>query len=514
MAIRIYNTLSGKKENFETVKPGHVGIYLCGPTVYKPSHIGHAVGPIIFDSIKRYLVHRGFKVTFVVNITDVDDKLIEEAEAQNTTVPELADRVTKMYLDAMAELGVDSIDEMPKASEHIGDIVNTIQKLIDKDAAYVAGGGDTGDVYFDVSKDEDYGKLSNRKPEDQAGQRVIEGSDKRNPSDFALWKSAKPDEPAEVRYDSPWGSGRPGWHIECSAMSMRYLGETFDIHGGGMDLIFPHHENEVAQSETANGCTFATYWMHHGLTRFNTKKISKSDTSMQDALKKMTLSNLLSEYTGEQLRYFILSTHYRRPIEFSDGELEGKKKGLSAFHRTFERIERVCGKAVFVDYDGSVGVEWDASDKGDFGEFASDVDAHIKAFHDAMDEDFNTASGIASLFDLNNRINRFMEDCKLDTGAGTEAGTDTEAAGKDMAYASARVMTDLGRLLGLFQEAPKRAGSDGGDEIVDSLMDILIAARAEARNAKQFAIADMIRDRLTEAGVTLEDRADGTGWRR
>lgn len=498
MALRVYNTLTHKKEPFEPITPGKVGIYLCGPTVYKPSHIGHAVGPIIFDVIKKYLVHLGYEVKFVVNITDVDDHLIEESAIQDTTVVELAERITKSYLDSMDRLGIHSIDIMPKASEHIGDIIKTIERLIERDVAYPSN----GDVYFDVTKDDDYGKLSNRKIDDQTSDRQLEGQQKRNPGDFALWKSAKPHEPADVRYDSPWSSGRPGWHIECTAMSARYLGETFDIHGGGMDLLFPHHENEIAQAESASGKPFVKYWMHHGLTRFNTKKISKSDVEMQDALRKMTLSTLLDTYGGELLRYFVLSTHYRRPIEFSDQEIESKKRGLVAFHRLFERIERVCGQTAYTNPSTSAD-EWAGADKGDFEEFAKDVDQFIVRFHEAMTDDFNTAAAIASMFELNTRINRFVEQEKLE-------GSD-HAAAQSVAFAAARALVELGRMLGVFMAPPEAAGG-GGDELVGKLMGVLIEARAEARKAKQFALADLIRDRLTEAGVALEDRTDGTSW--
>ncbi|MEE9294002.1 MAG: cysteine--tRNA ligase [Phycisphaerae bacterium] len=498
MSLRVYNTLTKKKEPFKTVEPGKVGIYLCGPTVYKPSHIGHAVGPIIFDVIKRYLVQQGYEVKLVVNITDVDDKLIEEAAAQNTTVPELAERVTASYLDAMSRLGIDTIDEMPKASEHIGDIVKLIQRLIDNDSAYVSG----GDVYFDVTKDPNYGKLSNRNQEDQTAQREVAGEEKRNPGDFALWKTAKQNEPAEVRYDSPWGPGRPGWHIECSAMSMRYLGETFDIHGGGLDLIFPHHENEIAQAECATGKTFANYWFHNGLTRFNTKKVSKSDQAMQDALKKMTLGTLLDSYGGELLRYFVISTQYRRPIEFSEAEIESKRKGLSNFHRLFERIERICGKTAYTD-PASSNNEWASAPKSEFADFGADADRFIERFHEAMNDDFNTAAAVAAAYELTTRINRFVEQQKLET-------TGSETA-KAVAYAATRALLDLGRMLGLFISPPEEKA--GGDRMVATLMNILIDARSRAKKAKQFEMADAIRDQLAEAGVTLEDRPGETGWR-
>ncbi|MCP4246606.1 MAG: cysteine--tRNA ligase, partial [bacterium] len=393
MSLRIYNTLTHTKEAFEPLDPPKVGIYLCGPTVYKPSHIGHAVGPIVFDAVKRYLTFRGYDVTWVVNVTDVEDKIIVEAAEQGCSSLELAQRVTQNYLDAMAALNVTGIDRMPKASEHIGGIIAYVEKLIERGCAYVAG----GDVYFDVTADEDYGKLSNRSIDDQMGQRELASGPKRHPGDFALWKEAKPEEPDEVKFDSPWGSGRPGWHIECSVMSNEMLGESFDIHGGGMDLIFPHHENEVAQSESATGKPFAKYWLHHGLTRFNTKKVSKSDPEMQKALLEMTLSNLLQSYSGELLRFFVLSTHYRRPIEYSPAELDDKRKGLETFYRLFERIERITAESV---YDIPRPEPRDSSrvSHGDSAPetpavvepaFASEIEGYHRRFVEAMDDDFN-----------------------------------------------------------------------------------------------------------------------------
>jgi cysteinyl-tRNA synthetase len=497
MAIRVYNTLTRQKEPFEPLQAPKVGIYLCGPTVYKPSHIGHAVGPIIFDVIKRYLQYREYDVTFVVNITDVDDKLIDEAVAQNTTVFALAEKITGSYLDSMARLGIDTIDIMPKASEHIQDIIDNILTLIENDVAYVSG----EDVYFDVTKDSDYGKLSNRSVDDQTEHRDVSGQQKRNPGDFALWKGGKEHEPDEVRFESPWGLGRPGWHIECSAMSTRYLGDTFDIHGGGMDLIFPHHENEIAQAESATGKTFAKYWLHHGLTRFNTKKVSKSDLEMQDALKKMTLSTLLEKHGGELMRYFVLSTHYRRPIEFSDAEIDSKRKGLTSFYRLFDRVERVCGQS---PYDGDGKKTWSELKANAASGFADDVDGFTSRFTEAMDDDFNTAAAIASLFELATRINRFVEEQKLETA--------DDVGGKDVAFAATRELMRFGQLMGLFLAKPESGGGDDG--LVDSLMNILISARQQAREAKQFAIGDFIRDQLTESGIVLEDLRDGTIWRR
>ncbi|HOW73887.1 MAG TPA: cysteine--tRNA ligase [Phycisphaerae bacterium] len=500
MSLKIYNTMSQQKELFVPVRPGKVGIYLCGPTVYRPSHIGHAVGPIIFDTVKRYLSYKGFGVVWIVNITDVDDKLIEEAKVQGCTVPELAARVTSSYLKALEQLGVHGIDQMPKASEHIGEIVAMCQKLIEKNAAYVSG----GDVYFDVTADSDYGRLSHRKGEDQvAGSRELAGGEKRNPGDFALWKAAKPGEPAEVQYDSPWGKGRPGWHIECSAMSGKYLGETFDIHGGGMDLIFPHHENEIAQSETCHEAPFAKYWMHNNLTRFKTKKISKSDPEMQKKMADLTLGSLLSRYPAELLRFVVLSTHYRRPIEFSDEELEAKQKGLEAFYRLFERIQRVTGHSPYESGPDLAqvhsAVENDVEKDFVFG----GLDFQNR-FLEAMDDDFNTGAAVGILFEMVTAINRFMDDHRMETADNTKLAS--------LAAAATQTLRGLCRLLGLFERPP--AKPDTGGKLVEDLMQILIAVRAEARKGKQYALSDMVRDQLAAVGIRLEDRPDGTSWRQ
>ena len=495
MGLVVYNTLSRQKEPFEPVTPGKVGMYVCGPTVYKPSHIGHAVGPIIFDAIKRYLVHRGYEVTWVVNITDVDDKLIVEAQNQNTTTSELAQRVTADYLAALRELNIETIDVMPKASEHIGDIINMISRLVERGHAYGSG----GDVYFDVTSDRDYGKLSNRRTDDQAGQRDLQSGEKRNPGDFALWKAAKPEEPAEVKFESPWGAGRPGWHIECSAMSMRYLGETFDMHGGGMDLIFPHHENEIAQSECCTGQTFAKYWMHNGLTRFNTKKVAKSDASpeMQQALVKMTLHNLLAAYPGELIRFFVLSTHYRRPIEYSEAEIESKRKGLDSLYRLFERVERATGTSPYDAADLEAVV-------GDAGLLEACTQQRQR-FEQNMDDDFNTGGAIAGLFEFASALNKHFDAGKLET-----AGSDD--AKRDALAATARLLA-LGRLIGLFVRPVERAGA-GSDDTADEVMQVLIQIRQHLRKKKDFETADLIRDLLTERHITLEDRPEGTLWRK
>ncbi len=499
MSLKVFNTLTQKKEMFEPVIPGQVGMYVCGPTVYKPSHIGHAVGPVIFDTIKRYLQYKGYKVTWVVNITDVEDKLIAEAKAQGCGVKELAERITANYLEAMKALNVTGIDHLPKASEYIEGIIRMCERLIAKGAAYVV----KGDVYFDVSADADYGKLSHRKVEDQqAGSRDLAGEEKRNPSDFALWKAAKPEEPAEVQFDSPWGPGRPGWHIECSVMSSALLGETFDIHGGGMDLIFPHHENEIAQSETCHDKPFAKYWLHNGLTRFNTKKISKSDAEMAKRMNELVLSNLLKKYPGELLRFFILSTQYRRPIEFSDEELAAKSKGLDAFYRLFERIERVAGDP----YAGGPTLDelHTTAETEPEKTFVREVlDLRVRFLED-MDDDFNTGGATGTLFEMVTAINRFMDTQNLESGGDERA--------KKLAAGAVQSLRDLARILGLFEQRPRRVEVE--DRLAHNLMEIIIRVRAEARKSKQYALSDMIRDQLATVGVTLEDRPDGTIWRR
>ncbi len=530
MGLVVYNTLTRKKEPFEPVAPGRVGIYLCGPTVYKPSHVGHAVGPIIFDAIKRYLVFCGFKVTWVVNITDVDDKLIVEAGKQGISTFALAERITSDYLAAMKLVHVDGIDIMPKASESMGDIIAIVQRLVDIGFAYVSG----GDVYFDVTKDADYGKLSNRRLDEQEGQRDLQSGEKRNAGDFALWKAAKPEEPDEVKFDSPWGKGRPGWHIECSAMASRHLGETFDIHGGGLDLIFPHHENEIAQSESANGKPFAKYWLHNGLTRVNTKKISKSDASpdMVAALSKMTLHNLLAAYPPELIRFFVLSTHYRRPIEYSEEEIESKRKGLDTFYRLFDRVERLCGQSPY-----SVKNDLRASEPrtsvratpavselttsrppsqgglqgGEAPTLASALEQCSRAFTDAMDDDFNTAGAIAALFDFAAAINRFVEHEKLEQpGVARTEVRGSDSPSNDVMNSTVSLV-NLGRLIGLFLEPPrKKSASDG---TADKAMKVLIQIRQHLRKKKDFESADLIRNLLAEQKITLEDRSEGTLWR-
>ena len=403
MSLRVYNTLSKEKEIFTPVRPGKVGIYLCGPTVYKSPHIGHMVGPVVFDAIKRYLKYKGYDVTWIVNITDVEDKLIDAAQKHGTTVQALAEKYTAEYHEALASLGIDNIDRFPKASEHMTEIIDLCKTLIAKGIAYAAD----GNVWFDVTKDPDYGKLSNRRVEDQeSGLRQLEGSGKRNPADFALWKSAKPGEPS---WDSPWGKGRPGWHIECSAMSIKYLGQTFDMHGGGMDLMFPHHENELAQSESATGKPFAKYWMHNGLTKVRTKTGGewKTEDMHFSSGNVVSVKQLIEQHGAPLVRYMLLMTHYRRPIDFSEEVITAARKGLANFDRLFERVDRIVGKPD----DKPASLEAISAEM-----LQTDAEPFVRAvmelkmkFLDAMDDDFNTAGAIGVLQQFAGEINSYIE---------------------------------------------------------------------------------------------------------
>ncbi|MCF7957731.1 MAG: cysteine--tRNA ligase [Phycisphaerae bacterium] len=501
MALRLYNTLSREKEIFEPVEPGKVGIYVCGPTVYKDSHIGHAVGPVIFDALKKYLTFKGYQVKLVINITDVDDKLIIESKARHISMDELAQEVSAGYFESMDKLGVNSIDLYPRATEHIKEIIDMIQKLGENNAAYAVD----GDVYCDISECKDYGKLSHRRSEDQKdGSRELAGSEKRNAGDFALWKKA---EEGEIGWESPWGYGRPGWHIECSAMSTKYLGETFDIHGGGLDLIFPHHENEIAQSETATGKPFANYWLHNGLTRMKTKSASGEwqDEKMSKSLGNIQpLKEILETYPPQCIRFFLLSTHYRRPIDFSEESIEASKKGLMNIYRTLERLERLDGDSDLFTTEGNV-KKMSEKINGDADQALFDAVAqgHLR-YLESLDDDFNTAGAIAVLHDLSSAINRYIDKQQLERQGGEH--------GRMMAIESGRMLTWLGQVIGLLEGPLEK--QEGGDALAGQLMEVFIALRAEARKEKNFALADAIRDKLTALKIVIEDRPDGAIWRK
>lgn len=501
MSLRVYNTLTRQKELFEPVRPGKVGMYLCGPTVYKSPHIGHMVGPVIFDAIRRYLTFKGYEVTWVVNITDVDDKLIEAAARKGVTVGALAEKHTAEYMECLSLLGIDGIDHFPKASEHIGEIIAMCSQLIIKGHAYTA----EGSVYFDVATDREYGRLSRRRPEDQeAGTRDLEGAGKRNAADFALWKAAKPGEPS---WDSPWGRGRPGWHIECSAMSMKYLGPTFDFHGGGLDLVFPHHENELAQSRCATGGPFVRYWLHNGLTRIRTKLPGGrvADEKMSGSLGNVVAAKqVIEEHGADVLRYLLLSTHYRSPIEFTDEALANARKALGALTRVFERVERLTGQKTN-DSQPDMDQKASALPAAQTGDFPQTVAALKMRFLEAMDDDFNTAGAIAAMHEMGGQINAFIE------RNGVERSRQPE---QTAAVAAAAVsLHKLGGLLGLFRVEPPRT-ADRDAALIDGLVGLLAGVRAEARKARNFELADRIRRGLADLGLVLEDRPEGTVWRR
>jgi cysteinyl-tRNA synthetase len=488
MALKVYNTLTQSREPFKTVVPGKVGMYVCGPTVYSPSHIGHMVGPVIFDTIKRYLKYLGYEVTWVVNITDVDDKLIVQAQKDKVSVKDLAERVTKDYLDCLAALGVDGIDQMPRATEHIQEIIEITQGLIDKGFAYASG----GDVYFDVSKASEYGKLSHRDPEELlAGARIEPSSLKRHPGDFALWKSSKPDEPS---WESPWGPGRPGWHIECSAMSMKILGPQLDIHGGGLDLVFPHHENELVQSECFTGKPFASYWLHNGLLTKDGRKISKSDPGTI-----VLMSDLLRKHRPDTIRLLLLNSHYRRPIDYGPSRLEEIERGLQTFYRAFERFEELTGES----FDGLEAPTARADFKSEGSAFLEEIGEHRRAFLDAFDDDFNTGGAIGELFEIVHVLNRYSNDLKPGEADPVRLAE----------YRSGMVvLKELSQILGLFRELSKGTSATL-DNLTGDLLDLLVELRTSLRTQKNFALADEIRKRLSALNVVLEDRPDGTRWR-
>jgi cysteinyl-tRNA synthetase len=509
--LRIYNTLSKQKEPFQPVTPGKVGIYLCGPTVYKPSHIGHMVGPVIFDTIKRYLAYNGFDVTLVINITDVDDKLIAESARRGVPMARVADEMTADYMANMDAMGVDSVDHYPKATEHIQNIIQFTADLVEKGFAYEAD----SDVYFEVGKVADYGKLSGRTLESMQGEGGGTAERKRSAADFALWKGAKPDEPS---WPSPWGPGRPGWHIECSVMSGKLLGETFDIHGGGLDLVFPHHENEIAQSESRHGKPMAKYWMHNGLMQAADEggkvggrhtHAAEGDQQAQEIGKIAkskgadAFSEMLKQVQPETIRFFLLSTHYRRPIYFSEDRIQEVATGMETFYRFFKRYQRVTGESFY---------DLEAPAQRTVGEFEpdgdrllADVAEHRNRFLEAMDDDFNTGGATGVLFDMVRRLNKFVDDEKL------EGNGNADAARLASLRQGATTFRELAATLGLFRK-PALETSGADDQLVGQLLDLLLDIRADLRKAKNFAAADKIRNSLADLGVTLEDRPGGTEW--
>ena len=462
--MKVYNTLTNQKEEFIPIEEGKVKIYVCGPTVYNFFHIGNARPFVVFDTLRRYLKYRGYEVKFVQNFTDVDDKIINRAREEGITAPEVSEKYIKEYFEDAGALNVIKADVHPKVSEHIPEIIEFVQTLIDKGYAYEAD----GDVYYSTRKFADYGKLSGQNIDDlESGARIAIGEVKKDPLDFALWKARKQED--EIAWESPWGMGRPGWHIECSTMARKHLGETIDIHGGGQDLQFPHHENEIAQSEACNGVPFAHYWMHNGYITIDGKKMSKSLNNF------FTVRDIRKQYSGDVIRFFLLSGHYRGPINFSDTLMEQAKQG-------YERIANAKETLDFLAGPGSNGAEkMSAEEKTMLESLAKYKDQFIEA----MDDDLNTADGITAIFDLVSEINIDVKD----------------GASKEFAGEAIKKVDELTDVLGIFQD--KKEDAIGAD------IQALVEERQTARKEKNFARADEIRDQLAEMGITLKDTPQG-----
>ncbi|MBR2389520.1 MAG: cysteine--tRNA ligase [Mogibacterium sp.] len=460
--MQVYNTLTNRKEEFVPIEPGKVKMYVCGPTVYNFFHIGNARPFVVFDTLRRYFKFRGYEVKFVQNFTDVDDKIINRAKEEGITAPEVSEKYIKEYFNDAEALNVLKADVHPKVSEHIPEIIAFVQTLIDKGYAYEAD----GDVYYSTRKFADYGKLSGQNIDDlESGARIAIGEVKEDPLDFALWKARK--EESEIAWESPWGMGRPGWHIECSTMAKKHLGDTIDIHGGGQDLTFPHHENEIAQSEACNGVPFAHYWMHNGYINVDGKKMSKSLNNF------FTVRDIRENYSGDVIRFFLLSGHYRSPINFSDTLMEQSKQG-------YERIATAIETLEFLKTNGS-----DEAMADEAAKIAS-LDKHREKFIEVMDDDLNTADGIAAIFELVSEINLDVKD----------------GASKSFAEEALRRIRELTEVLGLF------GGEDEEEGLGDDIQ-ALIDERQAARKEKNWARADEIRDQLAAMGITLKDTPQG-----
>ncbi len=467
MSLKVYNTLTRTKEEFLPLEEGEVGMYVCGVTAYDECHLGHARAYVAFDVIRRYLEYKGYQVNHIQNFTDVDDKIIARARKMREKssekdlkelCKEVAEKYTMEYFEHMDKLTVKRATQYPRATEHIGEMIKLTEGLIRKGYGYQVD----GDVFFEIGKFKDYGKLSQRKLEEmRAGVRVEMDERKRSPLDFALWKRSKEDEPS---WDSPWGRGRPGWHIECSAMSMKYLGESFDIHAGGQDLIFPHHENEIAQSEGYTGKPFVRYWLHNGFVTINREKMSKSLGNF------FTLREIFEKYDSRVVRLFFLSTHYRKPIDFSDDKLAKAKAGLERIENCLREVERKeLREPAARTYRGSI---------------------YRTRFEEAMDDDFNTAAALGVIFDLVSRVNSCLE--KGDLSSVSKAAPE---------------LRDFCQVLGLSLESGQEVRLE--EDLVK-----LIKEREKARQKKDWARADAIRTKLREEGIILEDRPQGATWRR
>jgi cysteinyl-tRNA synthetase len=462
--LRVYNTLSRKKEDFQTLEPGVVKMYVCGVTVYTDAHIGHAMFSLVFDIVRRYLTYRGYNVRQVINYTDVDDKIINRAKDLGVDANDLAEKYIQEFRRQIGILNILPATVNPRATQEMPQIIRMIDGLIVKGFAYPAK---NGDVYFRVTKDPDYGKLSGRRLEDmQAGARIEIDKDKENPMDFAVWKASKPGEPS---WDSPWGKGRPGWHIECSAMNLSHLGEQIDIHGGGNDLIFPHHENEIAQTESFTGKPFARYWMHNGMLQLQGEKMSKSIGNL------VTIDDFLSRHDADSLRMMVLNGSYRAPLSYSDDIVDAAERGLDRL-RSALKPAPTSATGASADMLAALDKQSETTQQG---------------FIEAMDDDFNTSGALACLFELVRLVN-----------------TARDASATDAQLQPARkTLLDLTGVLGLRLEEKKTASGDA-----DKFIALLVEIRSEARKQKNWAMSDLIRDRLKDLGVAIEDSKDGTTW--
>lgn len=464
MALRVYNTLTRDKTDFTTIEEDKVRIYVCGPTVYDSAHVGHAMSALVFDIVRRYLIYKGYDVQYVMNFTDVDDKIIDRAQRLGVDPFELAEKYIEEFKHNLQDLNILPATEHPRATDEIEAIITMVEKLIDKGAAYEV----EGDVYFSVEKAKDYGKLSGRKLDDMnAGSRIRVDERKENPMDFAVWKAAKPGEPA---WDSPWGPGRPGWHIECSAMNLNHLGQQIDIHGGGNDLVFPHHENEIAQTEAITGKPFARYWMHNGMLQLKGEKMSKSTGNL------IPINEFVRDYTGDVMRLIVLSSHYRSPLTFNEEVIEANQRAL----------DRLLS-AKRPSMPGAAGASEEILAK-----LAQQVEATRQGFAEAMDEDFNTAGALGYIFDLVRMINQ----------ARAEGATDEQLSPAQEAFA------ELTNVFGL--ELNETGQTTTG---ADAFIELLLTLRQDLREQKQYALADRVRDELSALGVVIEDTPQGSTWR-
>lgn len=503
MGIRIYNTMSRRKEEFVPKAEGKVGMYCCGPTVYDYFHIGNARAFVVPDMIRRYLKFKGYEVTYIQNVTDIEDKIINRAKERGISTQDIVDQYTDAFFKDRAALGVDPPDFQPKATEHVGDIISMVAELVDRKHAYVSG----GDVYFDVSSFNDYGKLSGQNVDDLlAGARVDISEHKDDPLDFVLWKSAKPGEPS---WDSPWGPGRPGWHIECSVMSSSFLEGHVDIHLGGSDLIFPHHENEIAQSESLGKGEFVRYWMHNAMVNVSGERMGKSMGNF------FTVRDILKEYPGKAVRYYLVASHYRQPISFGLEELEMSWKAMARLEDSIKNTMVAFGlnAADITKFTVNAAAPREIS-KGDSKQslgaaspegLRNAANAALGSFVDFMDDDFNTSGAMSALHELSRAINSFTASAGRD-----DASTDA------VSYAVA-VLWRMGGVLGFMDDKTldghkaEALCDEGG--LAASLLDLVLKIRAEARSKKDWALSDLIRDGLKELGVSVEDTKDGARWK-